>query len=532
MLATLSSVAVFLIAAPPADAAPAKPAGIAAAAAIATPNAGDASARQTAVALNYCRASLHRIRTTPSPQVLAEERDRVLDNLSLDAIADPEVIGLYSALLDEINQVGLARTERRLVVDGTARGIRRKLVWDSVAFAGQVATAQYVGALRTGADSWWDIRDRQDRKATELLKVDRKQMESITAKSTLFLDTFWKLARRRDIPDAWLIRGGDLDRLAAAVGEPRDDVRLRRLRRLEPFLTAYPPYWYHVARTQQALGSFDDAIATYARLSELESGQFRIDEMLAAAETNWALLLDAAGDPHAVEIAERALTRAPTVWQANLAAAGIFERHARLDDAEEALLRNVDADIARPISQTFRLAMLARTDQTERLAELVTRPEVVADVPAPALLRCVATLEADASRPVVQRLGRSIAAYPRGAFGADDLILTADENWNLPRARFRFPSQPQTAMPEVAAVRGGHAVRFSGVALPGSGDEVDVELAYPDGTTLVMTFQREGRRTLRPVLTLTRAQVGDRRLSFEPAGLPRQAAIPTEWEVY
>ena len=52
----------------------------------------DPLARSTAVALNYCRASLHRIRTQPTPQVLADERDRVLDNLSLDAIADAEVI--------------------------------------------------------------------------------------------------------------------------------------------------------------------------------------------------------------------------------------------------------------------------------------------------------------------------------------------------------------------------------------------------------------------------------------------------------
>ena len=489
----------------------------------------DPLARSTAVALNYCRASLHRIRTQPTPQVLADERDRVLDNLSLDAIADAEVIRLYSGLLDEIDQVALARTERRVIVDTSTRGIRRQAAWDAVAFAGQIASAQYVGAIRTGADSWWDIRDRQDRRQVDLLKVDRRRLEAVTEQSTRFLDTFWTLARRRNIPDAWLVRGGDLDRLATAVREPRDEVRLRRLGRLQPFLTAYPPYWYHLARTQQSLGQRDEAIATYARLSDLEDGQFRIDEMLAAAESNWALLLDAGGDPDAPVVASRALTRAPGVWQANLAAAGILERHGQLVEAEEALLRNVDAGIAKPLSQTMRLAMLARSGQSQRLAELIRQPGVVADVPAPSLLRIVAGLEESDARPVVARLSRSIAAYPRFAIGADDLILTADPGWNLPRAQFRLPSTTSRSQPEVATVRGGHAVRFADA---GSrvGDEVDIELAYPDGTTVVVTFERRGGNPLRPVLTLSSARIGDDRLTFQPIGPARQAAIPPEWE--
>ena len=492
----------------------------------------DPLAVQTAVALNYCRTALHRIRSSPRPVVLREERDRILDNLSLDSIADPEVIRLYSALLDEIGQLELAGPERTLVQEGAARSIRRRLVWDSVAFAGQVATAQYAAALRTGADSWWDTRDRLDRRDAELLGLQRDRMKSVTEKSTLFLDTFWTLARRREIPDAWLVRGGDLDRLATAVAEPRDSVRQRRLARLQPFLQAYPPYWYHVARTQQALGQFDEAIETYDRLTTLEEGQFRIDEMLAAAETNWALLLEARGDASAAVIATRALGRAPDVWEANLAAAGVLERSGRLAAAEEALLRNIDAGRARGLSQTFRLAMLARHQQTDRLVELLERPEVIAEVPAPAVLRCAATLPNEASQLVIGRLSRSIAVYPRTGFTGSELILTADAGWNLPRARFRFPEhEAAPPQPEWASVRNGHAVRFADVQQQEDGT-IDVELSYPDGTQLTMTFVRQGRRSLRPVLVLSQATIGQRQLSFDAGGLPRQASLQPEWDVH
>ena len=67
-------------------------------------SASETSRRNTAVTLNYCRAALHRIRRAPSKQVLLEEQQRILNNLDLNQIDDPEVISLYRSILDEIGQ--------------------------------------------------------------------------------------------------------------------------------------------------------------------------------------------------------------------------------------------------------------------------------------------------------------------------------------------------------------------------------------------------------------------------------------------
>ena len=58
-------------------------------------SATEVSRRNTAVTLNYCRAALHRIRRAPSKNVLVEEQQRILNNLDLNQIDDPEVITLY-----------------------------------------------------------------------------------------------------------------------------------------------------------------------------------------------------------------------------------------------------------------------------------------------------------------------------------------------------------------------------------------------------------------------------------------------------
>ena len=72
----------------------------------------DRDRQATAVALNYCRASFHRIRKQPTKQVMLQEQTQILNNLNLSGIADREVIQLYTAVLDEIHSVQIAEKER------------------------------------------------------------------------------------------------------------------------------------------------------------------------------------------------------------------------------------------------------------------------------------------------------------------------------------------------------------------------------------------------------------------------------------
>ncbi len=205
---------------------------------VATASAPTTSAenRSTAVALNYCRASFHRIRKEPTRVVLYQEQEKILNNLNLDAVDDPEVIQLYTAVLDEINQVGVADFERNLYRDQHKNSIQKKVAWDVLAMGADVATAQVGNAIRSGANSWWDYRSMTFQREQDLLKIEKTRITSVVAKSSLFMDTFWKLAQKKKIPDRWLVRGNDLDALEVAMREPNPEVRLRVLKRMEDFM--------------------------------------------------------------------------------------------------------------------------------------------------------------------------------------------------------------------------------------------------------------------------------------------------------
>ena len=199
---------------------------------------------------------------------------------------------LYTGVLVEISEVRLADRERHVLNKKYRTGLGTALTGDAFDFGTQVASGQYLSAIRTGTRSWWDYRNSSTVLDSDVFHADQKRLLAFTEKSGQFLDTFWKLARDRKIPDRWLIRNQDLSKLDAAMQERDLPVRLRMLKRMQDFMACYPPYWYYLARTEQALGHLSKAAATYETLRSLGQGHFRKDDMLAAGLANEALIQD------------------------------------------------------------------------------------------------------------------------------------------------------------------------------------------------------------------------------------------------
>ncbi|NOX55616.1 MAG: hypothetical protein GXP27_14490 [Planctomycetes bacterium] len=528
--------------------------------------APDSRGRATAVALNYCRAAFHRIRKYQSKRVLLEEQQKILNNLDLNGIDDEEVIRLYSAVLDEIGDIQIAEREQKFFKDQFRRTLNRRLTLSVFLAAGQVATGQFVSAVRTGVNSWWDYRDLGLRRDLDVWKVERQRIMALVDKSSAFLDTFWKLAKKRNIPDRWLVRGDDLDRLEEAVRESDPAVRLRILRRMERFMECYPPYWYHVARTQQALGQLMAASATYDRLVDLGAGHFRKDDMLAAALANQAIIQEYLQEPEAAETALEALQFSTGVWEANLMCAYVLMRHGRMDEAEDAILRNLDVGLEEEQSLLALLSLYLRTDNAAKLTARLADPETVRRIPIPFLLQCVGKIGLDRlPGPVRRHLADSLYAYPDLHFGPDDLVIVASPAWQLQNARISL----QVNSGHYATARGtwnsdGWQFRFLGIMDLGSDlkpqwhllTNATVLIHYPDLPVVRVQLERGGAASLstpvppqrsawgpvpiRPivrsrsqhVLRLTRVSMGQIDLSLVPetptaTDSPADSAMPS-----
>jgi len=466
------------------------------------PAADDAARRSAAVALNYSRAAFHRIRRNPSLRVLEEEQEKILNHLNLNEIADEEVLKLYSSVLDEIAQIQLADRERDLVQGKHRQQFQSQLAFSALALSTQMATAQFTSAVRTGATSWWDFRNFSTNRDLDLHRIEKERMNKLVEKSSKFLDVSWKMARDRQIPDRWLVRGDDLDQLETAWQEPDPTVRLRVLKRMEPFMECYPPYWYYVARTEQAMGQMADASQTYQRLAQIGRGHFRKDEMLAAGLANRALILAYLHDSQAADVARQALEASSEVWEANLICAAVLQRHHDYNAAEDAILRNLDVDLESQQSRIALVTLYHDSNDRTKLASQLSQLDIVKVLPANVLAQCAAKLSETETPPLLaQVLARSLQAAPRYNIGRDDLVIQATSIWQLERAS-RIALQWGEGViinPKLTPQTDSMMATFEGIgefAAYNGRSEVPVltlTIEYPDAAPIKLTLQPGGQ---------------------------------------
>ncbi len=418
--------------------------------------------RSTAVTLNYCRASFYRIQKLPTLRVLVEEQEKILNNVDLNGIADQEVIKLYTGVLVEISEIRLSDRERVVLEDKYHNTLGTLLTGDAFDFGTQLASAHYLAAVRTGARSWWDYRTSVNTRDLDMFHVDQKRLMAFTEKSGQFLDTFWKLARDRKIPDRWLIRNHDLHNLEKAMQESDPAVRLRVLRRMQDFMTCFPPYWYYVARTQQAMGQLCPAAETYERLIKVGQGHFRKDEMLAAGLANRAVILDYQHQAGAVDAALKALGYSTEVWEANLMAAQVLGRNGRPIEAEDAILRNLDVDLEHDRSTVALVSLYTTTRNRQKLQAWLTNPATVNRLPMPTLIRAAAVLgPRRLPAAVVAQWAATVQAHYDLNYGADDFVLVTTPAWRLQSSEMSlFVRNESSRQSTIALTPGKSEVRF------------------------------------------------------------------------
>jgi len=454
----------------------------------------EVSRRNTAVTLNYCRAALHRIRRAPSKKVLLEEQQRILNNLDLNQIDDPEVITLYRSILDEIGQVEISDRERIVIGEQYTRGVQRKIGTDFFVIGAQAATGQVGSVIQSGANSWWDYRSTQIKRDSDLWQVEKTQFTTLMTRSSTFLDSFWKLSRKNEIPDRWLLRDQDLDQLTQTLEEQDPERRLRMLARLERFMECYPPYWYYVARAQQQLGNTEEAVKTFQRLSEIGRGHFRQDDMLASSMANMALIQESVKDPEAPRTAARAFDYSTRNWEANLVCAWVLGRHAEYRDAEDLLLCNMDDGLEVEQSSVALVSLYFHSADKPRLKRLLEDGAVVQRIPIPGLLLCARLLGPnDLPRGAETYLASTLTAVPRTSGKMNAISVAAARGWKLNDA-------------EASISDGSHTFQYAGHRAIEEGLEVSFTPALESrsdgevGTTLRMTLKYPSTPAIRIVM--------------------------------
>ena len=171
------------------------------------------------------------------------------------------------------------------------------------------------------------------------------------------------------------------------------------------------------------------------------------------------------GQPSAPLTALRALDEASTCWEANLICARVLADTGRVTRAEDAILSNLDTNLERHRSLVHLLSLYYRTGDIDKIAKRLADPAVCRDLPVPVLLRCAARLDPEQVPSTVNRqLVGSLKVMPRRIFGADDVVVLADEGWQLAEARvvLALDGKATTIRPRLSSHDGRVVAGFAG----------------------------------------------------------------------
>ena len=230
--------------------------------------------------------------------------------------------------------------------------------------------------------------------------------------------------------------------------------------------------------------------------------------MMASSLANLAVMQTYLNQPGADKSARQALAHSPDVWQANLMAAQVLEKHGQLKDAEDAILRNIDVDLETTRSTVALVGMYYRQHQSEKLAQALANEDTLAALPILSLMQAAAELARTHPIPpaTIQRLRTSIRVAVEPKFGDDDLIIACEPAWQseLAQVAVVFPGPADAAR----AIRqsslethpsGETVIRFSGVV--DGGNPLRPSAPQLAGTTLLFEFP-QGTQPVAPLVVV------------------------------
>ncbi len=410
-----------------------------------TPTPRYTEATKAMLALNYCHLSLVKILAYEDRIILHEEYDNIINNINLAMINDEEIITVLKNLMDTLTEFKLAETERELFVNtynkkvstafyealansakstaaiqslktivnstqsspdenftiramqgaqqGISGGVPGIVIGTVTSFASKAsknpisAGIAAVVSVAVVGDIWQSYHANLSEYRGELnqniWRLEKGTIERINELRKSFLDAYWRLIKRYNIPDEWRLSEEQLQRVVQVFQETDSEKRLRQLTDMEHDFLMFPPFWYMLARTYHETGQFRQALALYQQFEDERFSFFRQDHELSSALMNKILLVQSVQALHPSLLEEMNMTvdipydvkritaNSPYNWQKNLFAALQYITLGDYAEAEKLLRRNIDNDDEISVNTTVLGEMYAFTEDDEKLTALI-----------------------------------------------------------------------------------------------------------------------------------------------------------------
>lgn len=269
----------------------------------------DLQAKQAMLALNYCHMSLVRILAYQDRIILDEEYNNIINNINLSAIKDEEILTVLKSLMDALTEFKLTDGDKRMLTQEYDRqvakafhlafksdmvnmitGMTMNAITEKINAGPMLRSLLAVGGqyehYRNNLDEY---RDQLDKK---LWRLEKDTIAEINDLRKSFLEVYWRLMTKYNIPDEWRLSEQQLQRVVDVFEEHDAEKRLRQLEEMQQNFVMFPPFWYAVAKTAHELGQDAKAFDTYQKIQRERIAFFREDHAYSSALMDKIVLVD------------------------------------------------------------------------------------------------------------------------------------------------------------------------------------------------------------------------------------------------
>jgi len=243
-------------------------------------------ALRVAVVLNYAHASLYKIIAHNDKIVLDEEYSLILNNIDLTKIDDKEIVDLLQKLLDTLTFYKLQDRHKEKFIAEYEKNLTNALsnsFNESFNVHGSSLSGITFNLLAGAGGAYANYRENKKRYREKLdddfWVLGNKAISELNEIRKLFLNVYWKLMKRHNIPDKHRITEKQLKYYFNAVKDEDFERRYRKLNRVKSEFSAYPHFWYYFGLAAESVNKKGAALKSYETYLSLGQQYFREDEI-------------------------------------------------------------------------------------------------------------------------------------------------------------------------------------------------------------------------------------------------------------
>ncbi len=244
----------------------------------------------TLLALNMAVVSVRHMTASADRIILDQEYNRIINNLKLGSIEnDPEIVSLYSRLLDTISTYQLTEDESKVfsrVYDEQQRRAMTSALANLRPRGGDLESF-FASLFSSGVSAYFGYRDKigEVRRAMDVKtwELQKEALEALNGLQKELLSDSWALLRKYNLPDSGRITQEDLDLLEQALQQPDRKKALQMYSVLQDAFSAYPPFWFYWAQAAERCGEIQRALSCLDEFERIHRPVLRRDPYLAEA---------------------------------------------------------------------------------------------------------------------------------------------------------------------------------------------------------------------------------------------------------